>query len=110
LGRRIKVCFVGKEDILPIIVNCLVLVRRAVMYPFTTVFKGNPLLNICLLVPLTSLCTRLEPVLQCALLDGEFVVFDLGLILLVTDRVFGRRAKHLARLRRDFGTSAKVIR
>jgi hypothetical protein len=61
--------FVCKEDILPVIKDCLVLVPLAVFRPRAEVCGRYLLLYICLLIALISICVSLKPYLKRALLN-----------------------------------------
>jgi hypothetical protein len=92
------VCLVSEVYILLKVVNYLILVRRVIINPFTAIFERKPLLNICLLIPLTAIYICLKSSLKCALFNRQFIVFNLSLIELIMDRVSRRRNKHLTRL------------
>ena len=78
-----RIRFVREEDILPVVVNSILRVYGAVVYPFALVFPQNLLSNICYFVALTLISTCLKSSLQCTTRTRDFVVLHLGFILLI---------------------------
>ena len=52
---------IRKEDILPVIINSMLKVFCAVVYPLALILLRNLLLNVCHVVALTFIGTRLKP-------------------------------------------------
>lgn len=52
--------FVREEDMLPVVMNSILKVCGAVVYPFALVFSQNLLSNICYFVALTFISTCLK--------------------------------------------------